>query len=63
MSKKSFIVWQPAELWYKAVVEAESAEQAISMAKHPSFDGANWELDWDTLVEVDKPCEVEEVND
>ncbi len=63
MSKKQFAVYTPAEIYYRVVVEANSAEEAEAIVRHPSFDGANWELDWDTLVEVDKPYEVEEVND
>lgn len=58
--KKTFYVWQPAEVWYRATVEAGSAEEAISKAKHPSFDGALFELDMDTMNWVDQPWDAEE---
>jgi hypothetical protein len=66
MGKEKYWVYQPAEVYYRAEVMANSAEEAEAMTHHPSFDGALWELALDTVEMVDKPGVVEvveEVND
>ena len=52
-SKKMFLVWKPAEVWYRARVEAGSKEEALAKAGHPTFSVAEWELDMDSLSFVD----------
>ena len=53
MSKKVWVVSKPAEVWFSAEVEAESAEEAIARAGHPTFDGHKWVMDLDSLFFVD----------
>jgi hypothetical protein len=59
MSKKTFQVWQQGEIWYTTEVEAASLAEAKEKVIHPSFKG-KWELDYDTLVMVDGPLEIQE---
>lgn len=53
MGKKVWVVSKPAEVWFSAEVEAESMEEAIAKAGHPTFDWKNWEMDMDSLLFVD----------
>ncbi len=52
MSKETYYVWRPAEVWYRCEVEAGSAEEAEAITRHPSFDGASWQLDFDTVEAI-----------
>lgn len=46
---KHYLVERPATVSYVVWVEAKSADEALSKVRHPSFDGAEWVLDYDTL--------------
>jgi hypothetical protein len=59
MSKETYFVWRPAKVWYRCEVVAGSAEEAESMTKHPSFDDAEWDLDFDTMEWIYGTYEVE----
>ena len=52
MSKKRFVVFEPYEVWYRVEVLADTKEEAIAKAKHPSFIG-EWSLDLDTQAPMD----------
>jgi hypothetical protein len=51
-SKKSFVVFQRAEGWYRTEIEAGSKEEALARAQHASYSG-EWELDLDSMVGAD----------
>lgn len=59
MSKETYYVWRPAEVWYRCEVDASSAEEAVSITHHPSFDDAEWDLDFDTMNWTDFPYDVQ----
>lgn len=57
MSKKRFVVFEPYEVWYRVEVLADTKEEALAKAKHPTFFG-EWEMDLDTQTPLDKGWEV-----
>lgn len=48
-----FRVWQKAEVWYVASVEATTEQEAIKIASTPNSD-VEWELDLETAVMLDE---------
>jgi hypothetical protein len=48
-----FRVWQKAEVWYVASVEATTEQEAIKIASTPNSN-VEWELDLETAVMLDE---------
>jgi hypothetical protein len=56
---KTYYVWQHFDGMMRLEVQAESAEQALAMAIHPS-NSKRWVIDESTIMSTDHPMEVEE---
>lgn len=61
MSKK-YVVWANFDGAMRIEVEANSPEEAITKAEHPS-NSLKWEIDHETIMWIDHPLEAEEIEE